>query len=424
MQFFRKKTYNLLRWSEQFTKTDMVYATKGGFWLTLNQFFYSLFAFLLAIAFANLVSKENFGNYKYILSLASIIGAFSLTGLGNAVMQSVARNFEGILRKSFWMSLRWSLPATAISLVGAFYYLANGNPVLGLSLVAVGLLTPILNSASLYLSFLNGKRDFRRISLYGALKAGFTSVLIFAILILTDRVLPIVLAYFASHTAITLFLYWRTLKVHRPNDNFEQKSISYGKHLSLINILGIIGDKVDSVLLFHFLGGAPLAVYAFATAVPNQVIALFRNIGLLTIPKFAQRDIPSVKKEIHNKSLRLLFVLALTTVAYWLAAKFLYQLFFPQYLESVGFSRFYSLILPISASIFYTSYLEAYMAIKEKYIMVGISNIVRIALMAALVVPFGIVGIISAQIITKLCMATISIFLVNRHGEGTQVTGT
>ena len=69
----KEKIYNLLRWSEKYTKTDMVYLAHGGFWLSFGQIISSLSSFLLAIAFANLLPKETYGNYKYILSIASIL---------------------------------------------------------------------------------------------------------------------------------------------------------------------------------------------------------------------------------------------------------------------------------------------------------------------------------------------------------------
>jgi hypothetical protein len=37
MNQLKYKAYTFLRWSERHTKTDMIYLTKGGFWLTLAQ---------------------------------------------------------------------------------------------------------------------------------------------------------------------------------------------------------------------------------------------------------------------------------------------------------------------------------------------------------------------------------------------------
>jgi len=61
-------TYKILRYSERYTQTDMVYFASGGFWLLLGQFISTISAFLLLIAFANFLPKEVFGTYQYILA--------------------------------------------------------------------------------------------------------------------------------------------------------------------------------------------------------------------------------------------------------------------------------------------------------------------------------------------------------------------
>ena len=81
MNTLKHATYRLLRKSERYFKTDMVYVARGGFWVTAGNIVSALAAFGLAVAYANLLPKESYGTYKYILSLAGIIGAFSLTGL-------------------------------------------------------------------------------------------------------------------------------------------------------------------------------------------------------------------------------------------------------------------------------------------------------------------------------------------------------
>src|SRR5689334_12787395 len=80
MKALMARAERLLRWSERYMKTDMVYLAKGSFWLTLGQVAASASGLLLVIGFANLLPKEVYGTYKLILSLAGIIASFSLTG--------------------------------------------------------------------------------------------------------------------------------------------------------------------------------------------------------------------------------------------------------------------------------------------------------------------------------------------------------
>src|SRR3989344_7199459 len=109
MQNLRQKVHSTLRKSEGFFKTDMVYLTKGGTWMTAGSMVISFLSFLLAISFAHFVSKETYGQYKFVLAIAGILGTLTLTGLGSAVMRSVSRGFEGTLQYAFWTNIRWSI---------------------------------------------------------------------------------------------------------------------------------------------------------------------------------------------------------------------------------------------------------------------------------------------------------------------------
>ena len=91
----KNRIYRLLRRSERHTKTDMVYLASGGFWLTVGQIISSAATFGLAIAFANLLPKETYGTYKFVLSIAGILTIFTLPGMVTSLTQAVARNFEG-----------------------------------------------------------------------------------------------------------------------------------------------------------------------------------------------------------------------------------------------------------------------------------------------------------------------------------------
>src|ERR1041384_6093938 len=111
MENWRVKATETLHKSENLLQTDITYLLKGGFWLSASQVIATLSGFLMSIAFANLISKEAFGIYKYALSVAGIIGALSLTGMGTAVTRSVAKGFES-LRQGFRTNLKWSLGIT------------------------------------------------------------------------------------------------------------------------------------------------------------------------------------------------------------------------------------------------------------------------------------------------------------------------
>ena len=95
MKGLLNKIYKILRYSEKYTKTDMVYLAKGEFWLVSGQIISSAATFLLAIAFANLLPKETYGIYKYVLSIFGLLAISTLRGVEAALSQAVAKNYDG-----------------------------------------------------------------------------------------------------------------------------------------------------------------------------------------------------------------------------------------------------------------------------------------------------------------------------------------
>jgi O-antigen/teichoic acid export membrane protein len=156
----RNRIYSLLRTSEKYTKTDMVYLAKGGFWLGFGQVGISFIAFILSITFARYVSKEVYGTYRFLLSLFWTLTAFSFTGLSAAVVRAIAQGKEGAYRQSFKYSIIGSAPMSAIAFGIAYYHFYHTNSTLGLGALAIAILGPLFQLAYLYGSFLEGKKDF------------------------------------------------------------------------------------------------------------------------------------------------------------------------------------------------------------------------------------------------------------------------
>ncbi len=413
MHKFRSYTYNLLRKSERYTKTDMVYLVRGGFWLTSGQVIALISSFLLSIAFANLIPKETYGIYRYVLSAASIIGAFSLTGLSTAIVQSVARGYEGALRSSFRLSLRWSSFAVIAALAGAGYYFYQGNNILGTSLIIIGACSPLLNSAGLFASYINGKKDFKRLSFYSLVDNIVPSLALLTTLVFTKNVLILVAVFFASSTLMATLLYLRTLKVFAPNNNKDPEIESYSKRLSLLNIVGIITTHIDKVLIFTTLGAIELAIYGFAIVFPEQIRSMLKNISTLMIPKFAEKD-EAKSLGLKRKTLQLTLLLVAIIVAYVIAAPYLYQLFFPAYPESIFYSRIFAISIFSALAMIPTSVLIAQKKEKELSKVSIIGSLIQIGILFPAIHMWGLLGAIIAKTLAAYINLGIAYYMM-RH---------
>lgn len=407
----RTSIYSLLRRSESFFKTDMVYVTKGGFWLSFGQVIATFSGFLLSIAFANLFSKESFGTYKFVISVAGIIGAFSLTGMGVAVTQSVARGFES-LRQAFRTSLRWSIGIFAAGLALGIYYYVNGNTLLSFSFFVMGIFLPIIASSSLYSAYLLGKKDFRRNSLYSMIYSIVPAAGMLSALLLTKNILVIITAYFSLGAIITYFLYRKTLKAYGNRDIKDPELVSYGKHLSAMDVIGRVANYIDKILIFHYLGAAPLAIYSFAIAPVEQLQSGKKIFSTLILPKISGKPFEELQKSTPKKTW-ILVIYALAVAGLWaLIAPYFYKLLYPQYLDSVFYSQIYSLTLLAVAGTLFNETLMAHQKTKELYFHRTIMPIAQLVLFFIMLPLYGLMGLVITHVIIRTSSGILGYYLV------------
>ncbi len=412
MHPLKVRSYRLLRFLERYTKTDMVYLTSGGFWLFAGQALSALSALILAVAFANLVEPEKYGNYKYILSLAGIIGTLTLTGFGTAVARGAARGYSGTLSYAFQTALQWSVAMLIVSVGIGTYYFLQGNILLGSALFIIGATAPVIAASSFYRPYLMGSREFKRATLYGALQSTGPALAVLCGVLLQVPFLLLILIYFVSSAAACFTLY--SLAARSAGGAVDPEASRIGKHLSVMNIISVIAGRLDNLLLFQLLGGTHLAVFAFAVAIPDTIRGSFKNFASLAMPKFIGKSKVELKESVSTKSILIFFGATTVTGAYILAAPYIFQLFFPVYLESVVYSQVYAVTL-LFTLILSTAYFDAQKGIKERYILSTFSSIVTILTAVVGIYWFGLWGAVWARIVARILIASASAILIARH---------
>ena len=417
----KEKLYGYLRRSEKYTKTDMVYLIKSGSWTTLGQTGNGLITFFLAVIFANYLPRESYGVYAYTLSLVEIFGLASLPGIKTSLIRTISSGFSNMLKMAAKEKFKWSILSVAISLGGAAYYFFKEDVLLGSLLLLAAFFFPILESAGLYDSFLIGRKLFKENTLYFlTTRLGFLAA-VFLVLQISKNVFYILLAYLITHAFFKTIFFIRTLKLEKNSqkeapglneqgekngiisapDNAKKEMMSYAKNLSLMNILSQTAGQIDKIIVFHFLHGANLALYSFALAPVQQMKSLISPLDTILFPKFVKRDLPDIKRQMARK---MIFLAGLTIVMvgiYIIVAPYFYDIFFPQYKESVLFSRIYSVALVFSLTILPKTALEAHAKIKSLYLTKIIEPLVKISLLLVLTVYFGILGTIAALMVSQ-----------------------
>ncbi len=407
--------YRLLRSSEKYFKTDMVYLAKGGFWLVSGQVAISASSLILSIAFANLLSPELYGTYRYILTIFNFLAIPTLTGINTSLMKSAAQKMDGSLYTAFNTRLQWSIFSTLFGIAIAGYYLIQHDLVLAINILLVSLFAPLFYSCEVYSYYLRGKKLFKHFSLYSSLAIVIPTFTVIGTLFISKNLTIILLSYFIPYTILKgVFLFITTQQV-QSTDITDPGLVSYGKHLSVMGILGVIAQNIDKFLLWHYLGAAQLAVYAFAISPINNIEAVLGKLDLLIFPKIAERNIREIRKTIYEKTFRIFIVVAGIVFLYILCAPFLYTLFFPLYLESVVYSQVIALTLLISIPLMImSSVFTAHARVKEKYYLSVIGPTIKILLFILLIPQYGIWGLVFGTLGFHLVSATASLFFFRK----------
>lgn len=398
----RQLFIKLIRRSEPYLKTDMLYVVKSGFWLSLGQVISVLTVFASAVVFGWFLPKEVYGSYKFILSAVSILGSLSLSGMGTVVVQATAEGKEGVLRRAVKTSLKWGTVVWLTALLVAAYYYYNGQSVLSLSILIAGACTPFINAYSLINSLFSGRKDFRRSTLYAvSIQIVTTLFLIITAFWLQDALVLVAVNFLAS-AILNSLLYFYAINKWRPNDVADPEMIRYGKHISFMNFFGTLANQLDKILVFHWLGATELALYAFAIAIPEQIKGSYKNLFNIALPKmsalaFSELSIEEEKrmlrKNVLDKFYRLTAITLVAVLAYWFVAPYIYLLFFPKYLDSVWYSQIYMLgLVAVPGIALFSSYFQVRKDTATLYKLNITGNVVTLILTALLIYFFGVTG--------------------------------
>ncbi|MFW5888478.1 MAG: oligosaccharide flippase family protein [Patescibacteria group bacterium] len=406
----KKKVYLFLRGSQKYTKTDMIYLAKGGFWLNLGQAIASIAGMSLAVAFANLLDPETYGTFKFIISFVAILSIPCLQGINQAVVRAVAQGNEGTFFPALKTKMKWGVFGGAGALMLAGYYFYNDNSVLGFSFLIMAGFIPFFNNLNLWIQYLNGKKNFKTLSQYKAAMRIIAVSAIVAALFFTQNLFLILFIHFAANTVSRLFFLSLSLKKYPPNKKHDPSTIGYGKHLSLMGILGPISNQLDKILLFHFLGPIQLAIYTFSLRPIQEMRKPLNSLSELALPKMSQRSLRDLEQSIPAKMLKLFIVLVPIATAYIFIAPYFYQFLFPQYTEATVYSQVFVLSVLLFPKMLMGQALTAHAQKKQLYILRLATPAAKIIFLLTLLPLWGIWGAIISLIATEAVNALLLLF--------------
>ncbi len=398
----------------------MLYIAKSGSWVVLGQTMNSVLSLLLVIAFANLLPKETYGLYRYILSIAGILNIFTLTGMNNAVARAVARGGEDVLRPAVGYQFKWNLLMLAASYVLGGYYLSQGDQVLGTALLILGSFVPFTLAFNTYSSYLEGMKRFGLANVLSVLSTLTYSLGMLVALLLTDEVVWLIVAYTAA-TFIPAYVFYvyvvRRFGLGAAPDIRETEQ--YGRELTYLRFIDPVVSQVDKLILGSFWGAGPLAVYALASAIPARATLFIKSWVAVGFPKFAEKTFAEINQVFYRRIVQGMLIGLTATAGYIIVSPYVFTYLLPQYLESIRYSqllamnfifalpnRYMSLLFTsqgLSRTLFSRTFMQSGIAV-VLYVVGGIWG--------------GVIGLVYANLLNTLIGTIINIGLWLRVSRG------
>lgn len=408
----KEALYKGLKYTEKYTNTDMVYLAKGGGWLFLSSLVSMATSFVLSIIFANFLDKNTFGIYKYVLTIFGYLGFFTLSGMGIAMVRSVAQGKEGSIYNVIWTMARWGLVGSLFSMAASIYYYANNNMLLGTCFFIAIFFLPFINVFNIYIPVLKGRKKFNTASKY-EIALQFIYFIFVLFVVITWPSLPyLLLPFLITYSVFQLLLLFYFQKNNKLNQEKDDEMEKQGIHLSLVFFIGLAASSIDHLIVYYFLGPVELAIYFIALAPVHQMKGLVKIIGQLALPKLSASHETLLRYVVLKKTVLFALFLLLPIAIYIVLVPIFFDVFYPNYTESVGLSRILAISLFGSAGILSLNYFYSRNFTKKIYQWNIVTFVVKVVLMLSGIYLWGLIGVAFAYLFTQLITFIYSLYLI------------
>jgi hypothetical protein len=139
-----------------------------------------------------------------------------------------------------------------------------------------------------------------------------------------------------------------------------------------------------------------------------------KTLGTIALPKFAQNDFAQTKQQLPGKVAKLFCILLPISLLYILAAPFIFEQLFPQYLDSVIYSQALALLLALVPFNFFSAFLLSRARKRDMYIIKISFGLTSVLALLAFVPLWGLWGAVLAHSTALVVRSIISTVLFYR----------
>lgn len=372
---------------------------------------------ITSVIITRFVSKEIYGNYRFIISVFAIFSIFTIPGLRTGLFKSISQNYDGTYNKSLRFSLKFSIigiiSLIIFGLILSFNDKFENNFETGITIIICGLFISLFYSLDLWQFLLKGKERFKAFVVQNALISIIHLGLVILLLIVFDfyNVFLLIILYITVKSALNVIFSIRSQK-YINNKNLDPNWKKQGLSLTILDLSALIFSSSDSVIMGIFLPLESIAIFSITLLIGNGIIIVIKSMIEVWVPRIYRH-----KSDLTIKNMFFIFLISfivpfLLGFIIHLPILFLYT---SKYESVILFTQIYIYIIPFHV---FNTFLILYL-IKHNYNKeLNISKIITILLtllLSFILIPiYGIMGAIISSF-SFFVIQDISYIIIIRH---------
>jgi O-antigen/teichoic acid export membrane protein len=400
-------------------RIDALYFFKGGFWLLFTQAITILGSLIVAVIFTKELNTSEYGIYRYLIALAVLFSTFSLTGIGQSISQAAAKGHTEFFPYGMKVSLLYNIGVTSAGILGFVYYYINGNNILALGCIVIAILQPVINTCQNTVPFLQGLKLFKESARLQVLRVVLITSISIIVIYFTHNVFYLLIGFLFSQVignSLSVLLFRNKVDTQtKLTDEIRLKYLQYAQHTSIQNIIIGVATRLDSIIVFQFLGATNLALYSIAILIPDQIKGTCKNLIPLLVPKYAQHQtLKQTQKHIPKRSIQFFIALTVSSILLIFLIPSIYRLLFPSYTSAIIYSQILLTALPTAVYLIPLTGLQTQLRNNELYTMNIYSALIHIIVSFSLIYNFGLMGAIIARVSTQYLHMMLTFYVLLR----------
>jgi len=363
------------------------------------------------------LSQESYGEYNFILSAMVVLSLFSLPGLNNSIMQSVARGNPGTYREALPLSFFSSFLGSLV--LGGFgvWYVSHNNNELASSFFLAAALFPFANGLDKWASIKLGKEEFASIARLRGSASLLTSLLIIAGIYLVPGNIFVPIGILLLVKAIqNLIMTYTSIRKIGKDQPTETGSLAYGVKTSFYGGIGLAAKHIDKFLIFYFLSPASMAIYVAAQRFPELVKQLIKTLATVIAPRFAKHEFYTKRLDFFIKIFSVSAAAVLVLFAFTLLPWLVVLIFGESYAEAVPYSQALMCTVAIAGSVpLRIRFIKSKLDERSFRKITLIRSAIQIVSNAIFIPTIGLAGAVVTAFITRIITTATVHFIIKKN---------